>query len=197
MSFLENVFFNTCDLNSPFLCDVNVCKGICCYIEGELGAPLKEYEIPIINKLLPILLDYLPQKSKNIIEKEGCVKKNSNKYFTNVVDKRECVFALFENGIARCSFEKAYFEKRTNFRKPISCHLFPLREYSFGFTDLIYLKLPECQAAIRKGTEEKVSLLESSRESLIRRFGNDWYTKLTLICQKSKNTDKFNINCGG
>lgn len=195
MPILDGVVFNTKDMLSPFLCDVKQCKGACCFIEGELGAPLKHNELKQIDTILPEIWDLLPTKSKEVITREGWWKKRNGQYYTNVVENRECVFVYFENEIARCSIERRFHEGIIQFRKPISCHLFPFREYSFFFSELVYVKIPECNAAIEKGIEEGVPLYVSLKDALIRRFGQHWYNK--FVSQEINTKDGIFINSGG
>ncbi|MEJ5286666.1 MAG: hypothetical protein CH6_0387 [Candidatus Kapaibacterium sp.] len=178
MNLYEGILFNRKDMLSPFKCDVSRCRGACCFIEGELGAPLKAKELEIIDNVLPEVWDLIPDKSKEIVKTSGWYIKTDGKYYTNVVNRKECVFAFFENGIARCSFERRYFEGKIKFRKPISCHLFPLREYSFFFTELVYVKIPECETARETGFAEDIPLVLSLKEALIRRFGERWFSNL-------------------
>lgn len=195
MSFFEGVMFNAKDLLSPFKCDPTRCRGACCFIEGELGAPLKPKEIDIINSLLPDVWDLLPEKSKKVIKEGGWYIKREGRYYTNVVNRRECVFAYFENGIARCSFEQLFLDGKIGFRKPISCHLFPLREYSLFFTELVYVRIPECVPAIENGIKDKAPLVLSLKDALVRRFGEKWYRNLL---EKELNLPtKYVEKCGG
>ncbi len=187
MAIYSGVLLNENDLTSPFLCDVQKCKGACCFIEGELGAPLKNEEVSTINSLIPKILHLLPQTSVKVIKEQGGVIRYNNKYFTNVLNNRECVFAFFENGIARCAFEYEYLRGEINFRKPISCHLFPIREYTFLFTELVYVKLPECRDGIACGIENEQPLYVSLKEALVRRFGEEWYKGLEKKLNNSNN----------
>lgn len=194
MPILEGVVFNAKDMLAPFHCDVQRCKGACCFIEGELGAPLARNEIDKIESILPEIWDLIPEKSKEIIRKQNWWIKSNGKYYTNVVDKRECVFVYFENGIARCAIETKYHQNKINFRKPISCHLFPLREYSFFFSEIIYVKIPECQSGIENGQKLNIPLYKSLKDALIRRFGEKWYNNLV---ENELNGEKDKFSGGG
>ncbi|MFN3781404.1 MAG: DUF3109 family protein [Candidatus Kapaibacteriota bacterium] len=178
MSVLEGVIYSRNELIAPFECDLGKCKGACCFIEGEFGAPLKANELKEINDILPWIWDLLPEKSKKVIECEGWWRKQNGRFYTNVVNKRECVFAYFEGGIAKCSIEHRYKEGKISFRKPISCHLFPLRENSFILSEIKYTKIPECNEAIINGIKNQKPLYVFLKEALIRRFGENWYKRL-------------------
>lgn len=178
---IDGVIINQRDLKSPFLCDTKKCKGACCFIEGELGAPLKLSELKTIEANFLKIQHLLPKKSLEVIEKEGYFVKHINSFYTNVVNRKECVFAFFENGVARCAFETAYNQGLIDFRKPISCHLFPLRENQFLLTELVYVRINECKTAIENGKEKNVLLVETLKEALVRRFGQKWVENLYQV----------------
>lgn len=175
---VDGVIINQRDLQLPFLCDTKKCKGACCFIEGELGAPLNLSELKTIEANIPVIQHLLTEKSLEVIEKEGFFVKHIKKFYTNVVNRKECVFAFFDHGVARCAFETAYNQGLIDFRKPISCHLFPLREYQFLRTELVYTRINECKSAIENGKEKNVFLVETLKEALIRRFGQSWVEHL-------------------
>ncbi|CUS85446.1 Protein of unknown function (DUF3109) [Candidatus Kryptobacter tengchongensis] len=181
--FIDGIYVDPEIANSYFMCDLEKCKGACCFMEGDFGAPLLKEEIETIQSLLPVVKKYLPEKNVKFIEKYGFYEKSDTGFATLCIDRRECVFVFWENGVARCSFEKAFLKGETNFRKPISCHLFPLRNYGIngsfvGGEVLKYVKINECRPAIKKGKEENVKLYEFLKPALIRYFGQNWYNKM-------------------
>lgn len=196
MSLINGIIYNKFDLNSPFLCNVDECKGACCFIEGEFGAPLKPEEVEEITKALPFALQKIPSKSRQIINDEGAIVQHRSVFFTNVVNQRECVFAFFENGKARCSFEQAYFEGKINFRKPISCQLFPIREYKLALTELVYVQIPECKTAIVNGKLQNSPLYRTLKDALIRRFGEQWYNKLVATIEDTNSNNNVQNKLG-
>ena len=175
---IENITFGREIAQTRFACDLKKCKGACCTIESEYGAPLLNEEVETISKILEIVKEYLPEKHKQIIDSEGFYEKKENKLMTTSVENRACVFVNFENGIAKCGIEKAFLDGKTDFRKPISCHLFPIRNEDFGGDILRYEKFEECSPALNKGEKENINLVDFLEESLIRKFGKNWFTKL-------------------
>lgn len=163
---------------TKFFCDLEKCKGACCTLESEFGAPLEENEIQKIDENLPEVLKFLSQKHKDEIELNGFYEKKDNQIMTRSVENRACVFVYFENEIAKCSIEKAYFEGKSNFRKPISCHLFPIRISNFGGEVVRYEKFKECAPALEKGKSENTTIAEFCKDSLKRKYGEKWYNKL-------------------
>ena len=115
-------------LDQRFVCDLDTCKGICC-VEGDDGAPLEEEEVKIIEDLLPIIWDDLTEVSKALIKKQGVSYIDSDgEPVTSIVNGEECVFTYTDDqGQCKCAIEKAYREGKTDFYKPISCHLYPVR----------------------------------------------------------------------
>lgn len=162
----------------PFSCDLSKCKGACCTLESELGAPTKKEEIDTINKILPVILTYLSERNVNEISTNGFYEIKENELMIRSVKDRDCVFSYWENGIAKCAIEKAYFDGKVSFRKPISCHLFPIRVSDFGGDVLRYEKFSECHPALEKGKTDNVIIAEFCKDSLTRLYGEEWYNKL-------------------
>ena len=176
-----------------FVCDLTVCKGICC-IEGDAGAPLEEEEIGIIEDLLPVIWNDLPESSKKVIDKQGVFYIDEDgEPVTSIVDGRECVFAYTdEGGICKCAIEKAYREGKTGFYKPISCHLYPVRLQKYkDFTAVNYHTWRVCDCARGFGSKLKVPVYKFLKEPLIRKFGEAWYEQME-IAEKELNFDKHN-----
>lgn len=164
--------------STQFLCDLKRCKGACCTFPGEFGAPVLDEEVTFLEQNLEKARKYLSPKSIEIIEKNGVVEGFPGAYTTVCINKRDCVFVYYEGDIAKCSLEKAYNEGESGFRKPISCHLFPIRVKEYSGTYLHYEKISECKPALRNGDENGVMLHEALREALTRAYGIEWYKKL-------------------
>jgi hypothetical protein len=168
-----------------FCCDLRVCRGACCCISGGRGAPLEDEEVQEIEKAYPIVRQYLSAKSIQAIETTGPVDGHPGDHATACVDQQECVFVYFENDIARCSFELAWQEGKIPFRKPISCHLFPIRVHTMGRDFLRYVEIEECAGGRNRGSEEKVRLAEFLKEPLVRCYGEAWYHEFLSACSTS------------
>jgi hypothetical protein len=161
-----------------FSCDIEKCKGECCTMKGAIGAPVLGTEIQIINDLLEIILKYIPEKNKEIIANEGFYKVIDEKLSLNNVGERECVFSYFESGKARCAFQQAFYRNEIEFKKPISCELFPIRISGEYEDTLRYEKFYECEEALIKGKYEDISIFEFVKDAIIRKFGNGFYDNL-------------------
>ena len=167
-----------------FKCDLVKCKGACCTFESRFGAPLRWEEVGVINNLLSVVLPYLPEAHKSEIEEKGFYEVKQDEPLIRSINYRACVFVHFENGIAKCSLEKAYFEGKTDFRKPISCHLFPIRISDFGGDVLRFENLDECKPAIELGKIENTTVAEFCEDSLSRLYGEKWYSKFIELIGK-------------
>ena len=174
---VEDVLVRSEVLETHFSCDLKKCKGACCTLESEYGAPLEESEIAKIEEILHILMDYLPEEHVQEIKQHGFYEVRNSEILIRSVRKAACVFVYFDSGIAKCGIEKAYFDNKVAFRKPISCHLFPIRISKFGGEVLRYEKFSECQPALQKGFEENITIAEFCEDSLVRKYGRSWYEK--------------------
>jgi len=102
-------------LEEHFVCDLNKCKGECC-IAGDYGAPLDKSELKEIEKYYPIVKPLLQKRALKDIEEQGLyVKDDEGDWVTPLINgNEECAFTIFENGIAKCAFEKAYYDMCTS-----------------------------------------------------------------------------------
>jgi len=178
---IEDVLIRTEIAEISFACDLKKCKGACCTVESEYGAPLLEEEIEQIESILDIVKEYLPKKHRLEIEDNGFYESKNDELLTTSVDNKACVFVFFDKGIAKCSIEKAFFDGKTKFRKPISCHLFPIRVSKFGGEVLRFEKFKECSPALENGAKNNIKLIDFCKDSLERLYGKKWYSKLKEI----------------
>jgi hypothetical protein len=178
---VEDIFIREEVFETNFACDLNKCKGACCTFESEYGAPLSEEEVKNIAEILTIVKEYLPQRHIKVIEDDSFFIKKNNELMTNSVNNRECVFVFYEGDVAKCGIEKAFFDGKTNFRKPISCHLFPIRISNFGGDVLRFEKFSGCSSALTNGLKHDVKLVDFCKNSLQRLYGTKWFSKLKEI----------------
>lgn len=175
-------------LDEKFVCDLASCKGICC-IEGEDGAPLELEEVKIIEDLLPIIWDDLTEKSKAVINQQGISYiDDDGEPVTSIVNGAECVFTYTDStGICKCAIEKAFREGKTNFYKPISCHLYPVRLQKYEeFTAVNYHRWSVCNCARKLGGKLKIPVYQFLKEPLIRKFGTEWFEQLEIADNELK-----------
>ena len=168
-----------------FYCDLTQCKGVCC-IEGEAGAPLEKEEYDLLQTILPELWDDLLPEARTVINKQGIAYNDiESDLVTSIVNGKNCVFTCYDaEGICQCAIEKAFHKGRITFRKPISCHLYPIRVKQYKYYQAVnYNRLKFCRAAEIAGEQKQRRLYQFLREPLIRKFGKAWYSTLE-ICAK-------------
>ena len=170
-----------------FCCDLDCCKGACC-VEGDCGAPLEKDEIEVLERIFPQVKPYMASAGVKVVEDEGVSSVDVDGLpCTPLVANRECAYAVFENGLTLCAIEKAWLDGKTDFRKPISCHLYPVRIEDFGeFKAVNYHEWDICRCAVAKGRKEGIPLYRYLEEPLVRRFGREWYDELCEQCGNNK-----------
>jgi hypothetical protein len=175
---------NTCisdDIEDQlFVCNLDKCKGACC-VEGDSGAPLEENELAILDEIYPLVEPYLSEAGKEVIAKEGTYTKDfEGDYVTPVIDNKECVYAVYNTkGILKCGIEEAYNDGKIGFKKPISCHLYPIRITKYDqYHALNYDRWDICSPACDFGKELGVPVYKFLKEPLIRAYGTNWYNQL-------------------
>lgn len=164
--------------HTQFACDLQRCKGACCTMPGGLGAPLLESEIQEIEKAFPAIQKYLSEKHLTVLEETGFAEKVYDGFVTPCVDNRACAFVTYDGDVAKCSFEKAYLNGEIQWRKPISCHLFPIRVDRGRWISLRFESIAECEPALKRGSREQIGLVPFLKEPLTRAFGSQWYEEL-------------------
>lgn len=163
-----------------FICDISQCHGICC-VEGDSGAPLEENETTIIENLLPVVKPYLSSKAIAEIEKQGAwVIDFEGDKVTPIINGKECVYACFENdGTCKCAIEKAYLDGKCDFKKPISCHLYPIRTKKYpDFEAINYHHWPICEPARLLGEKKGIPVYKFLKEPVIRKYGQAFYNEM-------------------
>lgn len=169
-------------LENKFVCNLNACMGACC-IEGDAGAPLEESELEELENVFPIVKEYLSETSIKALEEDLFTLDGDGEYVTQLVNGKECAFVFFDDkGITKCAIEQAYLNDKTKFKKPISCHLFPIRLTQYKkFTAVNYALWDICDDACKLGDELGVKTYQFLKEPLIRKFGTAWFKELELV----------------
>lgn len=175
---VDNILINREVFETKFTCDLDKCKGACCTMESEYGAPLTHEEIDIINEILPIVKEYIPAEYLEEIEKESYWEEKQGILMTKSKDNRECLFVYYDGEVAKCAIEKAYYDGKIDFKKPISCHLFPIRVEDFGGPVLRYESYRDCKPAVENGKETGITIINFCKDALEREYGEEWYKKL-------------------
>ena len=192
---IDDTIFSFDILEKRFRCDLPVCFGNCCRY-GDSGAPLSAAEVHTLEEIYYILKPFLREEGTSVIESKGTsVKDFENDNVTPLINDAECAYTIIENNIYKCGIEKAYEEGKTEFRKPLSCHLFPARiKYYSDFRAVNYQELPICRSAIDSGIAEKVYLYEFLRKPLIRAFGEEMYKELCIAAEELRKNKRKTLS---
>ena len=167
-------------LEKKFVCHLDKCKGQCC-VSGDRGAPLVEDEIIIIQNNIEAIKPFMDKEGLALISKNGFheIDPDDGELITTCRDGGACVFVVFENGITQCAIEKANKAGKTDFKKPMSCHLYPIRASKYGdYTVLNYDKWDVCNPACSLGEELNIPVYKFLKEPLTRKMGPEWYQDL-------------------
>ena len=163
-----------------FLCDLDGCNGACC-IEGDAGAPLEIEEVDILEEEYENYKPYMTPEGIKAVEEQGFMVVDSDgDYTTPLIGDADCAYAFRENGVTYCAIERAWFEGKTPFRKPISCHLYPIRvkHFSNGTIGMEYHRWDICNCARDCGKKIGLKIYQALREPIIRAYGEDFYNEL-------------------
>ncbi|PWD99255.1 DUF3109 family protein [Marinilabilia rubra] len=163
-----------------FLCDLPKCLGSCC-VEGESGAPLEDEEIKIIEGLYPKIKHLLSPEAVEVIEQNGTWETDTDgDKVTPIIHGRECVYTYFDgDGVCKCAIEKAHDEGLVDFKKPVSCHLYPVRVDKYpAYEALNYHVWPVCNPARELGKQIGLPIFRFLKEPIIRKYGEVFYSEL-------------------
>ena len=183
MILLDHLLIQEQVLTASFSCDLKRCKGACCTMEGGAGAPLLEEEIEQLRQAVPAALPYLPERSRQWLSANDPVTGPLGDRSVDCLDEADCVFVYRDGDVAKCAIEKAWYGGTSAFRKPLSCHLFPIRVANFGGPYLHYEKIDECEPGRDLGRQDDTLLVESLREALVRAYGQELYGRILAAAQ--------------
>jgi hypothetical protein len=163
-----------------FACQINKCNGICC-VEGDVGAPLENSEIDRINANLDGIKPFMSKEGLELMGQDWFSELDEDgEPVTRCRPSGECVFVTYAgNGVASCAIEQAHAAGKSDFLKPISCHLYPIRAKKYGsYTAMNYHNWDICSDACQAGTEMNIPVHEFLKTALIRKMGEEWYREL-------------------
>ncbi len=172
-------------IKKDFVCNLSACKGACC-IDGEAGAPLEASEIQKLEEIYPIVEPYLRKEGIEAIKKQGTyIETTQDELETPLINGADCAYVVFDDkGIACCAIEEAYNQGVIDWKKPISCHLYPVRVQQYTeFAAVNYHKWEICDDACTLGKELQVPVYKFVKQALIRKFGEDWYMELEKVAE--------------
>jgi len=171
--------------DKEFVCNLEKCKGACC-VEGDFGAPLLQEELAILEDIYPKVKKYLSPEGIKEIEKQGThTIDDEGELCTPIISGRECVYAIYDDKkILKCGIEAAHKAGDIDWKKPISCHLYPIRiTKKKDFEAINYHKWHICTPACALGKELQVPVYKFLRDPLIRKYGEPWYNELVSVIE--------------
>lgn len=174
-------------LEKNFVCNLSACKGACC-VDGDAGAPLSEEETKILAEIYPKVKPFLRKEGIEAIEKLGTsVIGTDGTLETTLIEEKDCAYVIFDGQTALCGIEQAYNQGEVSWKKPVSCHLYPIRVKDFTeFAAVNYDRWDICNDACSLGKELQVPIYIFVKEALIRKFGKDWYSELEKVAEELK-----------
>ena len=170
-------------IEKDFVCNLSACKGTCC-VDGDAGAPLNDDEVKILKEIYPKVKPFMRQEGIDAVETHGTsITTEEGELETPLINNADCAYVTFdEKGIALCAIEEANSKGITDWKKPISCHLYPVRVQDYSeFAAVNYHKWGICDDACTLGKELQVPVYKFVKEALVRRFGEDWYLELEKV----------------
>jgi hypothetical protein len=188
---IDDILISDQVVEEQFVCDLEKCKGGCC-VDGDAGAPLENAELKELNAVYHAVLPYLSEEAKTIVQTEGkYVYDREFGWVTPTTSNGMCVYGIIDKkGIVKCGIEQAFNDGKISWKKPISCHLFPVRVKKTKRGELVNYEPREdlCAAACTLGKKLKLPVYQFLKEPLIRKFGKDFYDALSATAQHLKTT---------
>lgn len=180
---IDDVLISLDVFEKKFVCDLGACKGACC-VEGESGAPLEDGEEAILEEIYPKIEPYLTEIAKAEIAAQGkwVIDVDGDKV-TPIIHGKECVYAIFDaDGTCKCAIEQAYNDGVVDFKKPISCHLYPIRVAKVNKMDALnYHKWPICQPALVLGRKANLPVYQFLKGPIVRKYGEPFFEQMEIL----------------
>jgi len=185
---IDNILVADAVISEQFVCDLSKCKGACC-VDGDAGAPLENDELDKLNEVYDAVLPYLNETSKKELERQGrYVYDREYGWVTPTINSKVCVYGIHDkDGVVKCGIEQAYIDGKVTWKKPISCHLFPVITKESKRSNDVYVNYEpredHCKAACTFGKKLKVPVYVFLKEALVRKFGKKFYAALEATAQ--------------
>lgn len=185
---IDNILVADAVISEQFVCDLSKCKGACC-VDGDAGAPLENDELDKLNEVYDAVLPYLNETSKKELDRQGrYVYDREYGWVTPTINSKVCVYGIHDaNGVVKCGIEQAYIDGKVTWKKPISCHLFPVITKESKRSNDVYVNYEpredHCMAACTFGKKLKVPVYVFLKDALVRKFGKKFYEALEATAQ--------------
>lgn len=194
---IDNILISDEVVEEQFVCDLNKCKGGCCE-NGDAGAPLEKEELNELLNFYEIIKPYMSAEGIKEIEKAGkYVYDREFGWVTPTIKSKICAYGYRDHqGIIKCAIEQAYNDNKITWKKPISCHLFPIRikKSEDDKTEYVNYEPREdlCTAACKLGKKLKVPTYIFLKDAIIRKYGQTFYDTLEATAKHMEKSAKPN-----
>lgn len=188
---IGNVLISNEVVEEQFVCDLGKCKGGCC-VDGDAGAPLDNKELKELNEVYDEVLPYLSVASRIELERQGkYVYDKEFGWVTPTVNSSICAYGITDHrGIVKCGIEEAYNDGKITWKKPVSCHLYPIRTKKSGNGKTEYVNYEPredlCKPGCSLGEKLKIPAYVFLKDALIRKFGVEFYEALCATAEHQK-----------
>jgi hypothetical protein len=186
---IDNILVSDHVVEEQFVCDLLKCKGGCCE-DGDAGAPLEKDEMDRLKEVYPAVKPYLTPEGSREIESRGYYNYDQEfGWVTPTIGGKMCAYGFRDaNGVIKCGIEQAYYDGKIGWKKPISCHLYPIRISRTKAHEIVNYEPREtmCKPACDLGKKLKVPAYTFLKEALIRKYGDGFYAALERAAQMSR-----------
>jgi hypothetical protein len=196
MIIIDHVLVSDQVVEEQFVCDLTKCKGGCCE-DGDAGAPLENKEKEYVKDFFEIVKPYMTKEGIKEIKQVGpYLYDREFGWVTPTIDGKICAYGYKDKeGIIKCAFEQAYNDGKIPWKKPISCHLFPIKlSKSKSDPGIEYMNYEPredlCKAACSLGKKLKVPVYVFLKDSIIRKYGETFYETLDATAAHLKEKNK-------
>ena len=183
---IDNVLVSDKVVEAQFVCDLLKCKGGCCE-DGDAGAPLEKDELDRINEVYEAVKPYLTPAGIKEIEAKGRYQYDREfGWVTPTIEGKMCAYGYKDSkGIIKCGIEQAYYDGKISWKKPISCHLYPIKIGHTKEGDVMNYEPRQslCRPGCVNGAKLDVPVYVFLKEAIIRKYGNDFYNALKYIAE--------------
>jgi hypothetical protein len=183
---IDNYLISDDVIEKQFVCDLIKCKGGCCE-EGDAGAPLEKQEMKLLQKNFEAIRPYLTKEGIETIEQKGYYHFTTEfGWVTPAIEGKICAYGhRDEKGIIKCGIEKAYNDGKTTWRKPISCHLYPIKVRKTSAHEVLNYEPREklCSPGCALGEKLKIPVYKFLKDALVRKYGQEFYDALDSVAK--------------
>ena len=181
---IDNVLISDDVVQAKFVCDLHKCKGGCCE-DGDAGAPITKEEKKILDDNFNVIKPYLTPEGLREIERQGkYLYDREFGWVTPTVEGKICAYGFRDKqGIIKCGIEQAYYDGKLQWKKPISCHLYPIKISKTREYTMVNYEPREvlCKPGCALGKKLKMPVYQFLKEAIVRKFGTDFYNALHQV----------------